>query len=52
MRLPQSGAGIGRRPAPPSSSFPQVTHPGCAAGWRCRLPSTARCRPGRPLAVL
>jgi len=42
----------GRRPGPPPSSFPQVTRSDCAAGWHCRLPLPAKCRPGRPLVVL
>jgi hypothetical protein len=58
-RCPEEGASLcgcrslplARAPGPPSSSFPQVTGSACAAGWHCRLPWAARCRPGRPVVV-
>ena len=42
--------GASSRPLP--SPFQQVTRPGCAAGWHCRLPWPARCRPGKASVVL
>jgi hypothetical protein len=42
--------GASSRPLP--SPFQQVTRPGCAAGWHCRLPWPARCRPGRASVML